>query len=232
MAFLRARATSNRAAALAALLALLSALILSGCAWTGKGKEVADALQRTEQFKSRAFTGAVNVKVSSEPNNPMHMTFTGAIDNSDAANPKMTMQMSFDADGQSQTMSVTLPGDGNLYMVSPAGTYGFPVPPGQAASSTIDSQKIYAALYKSVSDIPLVKAIASKSPDERLALIVDRLARMKSTRPATVKTLAKTIERLFLEQLTSEEIDALIKRLQAKGVVTVTGSRVAYSLPA
>ena len=96
----------------------------------------------------------------------------------------------------------------------------------------LKAQKIYVALSKDVSDIPLVKAVASKSPDERQARVVERLTRMKSTRPATLKTLAKTIERLFLEQLTPEEIDALIKRLQAKGVVTITGTRVTYSLPA
>lgn len=96
----------------------------------------------------------------------------------------------------------------------------------------LKTQNIFAALWKDVSDIPLAKAVASKSPEERQAFVVDRLAAMKSPRPATLKTLAKTIERIFLEQLTADEIDAVIKRLQAKGVVTVTGKRLTYSLSA
>jgi hypothetical protein len=74
------------------------------------------------------------------------MTFSGASDNSDAANPKMTMTIA--AEGQNTT--VAMPGDGNMYMVTPSGTFGAPVPAVDRSKTAIDSAAIYAALGKAI----------------------------------------------------------------------------------
>lgn len=94
----------------------------------------------------------------------------------------------------------------------------------------LKTQKIFSALWRDVGEIPLVKAVAT-SPKDRLAAIVGKLRTMSKTRPATVKTLTKTIESLFLKQLTPEEIEGLVKLLQSRKIVTVTGNKVTYTLP-
>ncbi len=94
----------------------------------------------------------------------------------------------------------------------------------------LKEQKIYSALRRDVADIPLAKAVVT-SPQDRLALIVEKLGTMSKNRPATVKTLTKTVETLFLKQLTSEEIEGLVKRLQSQKILTVTGNKVTYTLP-
>jgi hypothetical protein len=52
------------------------------------------------------------------------------------------------------------------------------------------------------------------------------------TRPRTLKTLGSTINALFQKQLTEHDVTGLIGKLQAQGVVTVTGTKVTYELPA
>jgi hypothetical protein len=47
-----------------------------------------------------------------------------------------------------------------------------------------------------------------------------------------VKTLSSTIGALFQKKLTEQEVAAVIGKLQAQGVVTVTGTKVTYELPA
>lgn len=131
------------------------AVSLSGCDWKGEGKNVAAAIVATSQVKTRAFTGSLKFDASTmsasqtgrsaEPTS-MTMTFNGAIDSSDAANPKMVMNMS--ADGQ--TTSVVAPGDGKVYMTSGGKSFSVTVPPDQARGRTIDPQKIYVALGDAV----------------------------------------------------------------------------------
>lgn len=128
------------------MLALLAALLLAGCTWTGKGRDVAQALEKTAAYKTRAFSGSVGFKVAGDDSKSFSMTFAGASDNSDPANPMFTMTMV--AEGQSS--GVSMPGDGNMYLVTPQGTYGVPVPQAQRGSSALDSAAIYRALGKAI----------------------------------------------------------------------------------
>jgi len=72
---------------------------------------------------------------------------------------------------------------------------------------------------------------AAKSLAERLAAVVVDLHKRGSARPRTVKTLASTIGALFQKQLSEHEVSALIERLKAQGIVTVSGTKVSYELP-
>src|SRR6476659_879524 len=106
-----------------ALIALVSALALSGCNWTGDGKSVAAAIIATSNVKTRAFTGSLKMDMSQMQGmtgstganqatpSSMTTTFSGAIDTSHESNPKMLIKMS--AEGQETTM--VAPGDGKLY---------------------------------------------------------------------------------------------------------------------
>ena len=94
----------------------------------------------------------------------------------------------------------------------------------------LKTKKVFAGRVRDVTDIPLVKAANSKSPTEKLDVVVANLRQRGASRPRTVKTLSSTISSLFQKQLSSEELDALISDLQKKGYVTVNQTKVSYSL--
>lgn len=96
----------------------------------------------------------------------------------------------------------------------------------------LKSKKILACRSKAVIDIPIVKAANSKSPSEKLSVIIGDLQRRGTSKPRTVKTLSSTINSLFQKQLPDQELDSLLNELQKQGVVTVTDTKVSYALPA
>lgn len=67
---------------------------------------------------------------------------------------------------------------------------------------------------------------------KRLEAILADLARRKSARPSTMKTLRSTINALFQKQLAAEELDALVDRLTKAGTIKVADGKVHYALPA
>ena len=95
----------------------------------------------------------------------------------------------------------------------------------------LKTRKILAGRSKSVVDIPIVKAASSKSPSERIEIIVADLKRRGSAKPRTVKTLSSTIQAIFQKQLSDEEVTGLVSGLNKKGIVKISGTKVAYSLP-
>jgi hypothetical protein len=94
----------------------------------------------------------------------------------------------------------------------------------------LKTKKVFAGRVRDVTDIPLVKAANSKSPTEKLDVVVANLRQRGASRPRTVKTLSSTISSLFQKQLSSEELDALMSELQKKGYVAVNQTKVSYSL--
>jgi hypothetical protein len=95
----------------------------------------------------------------------------------------------------------------------------------------LKTRKILAGRSKSVVDIPIVKAASSKSPLERIEIVVADLKRRGAAKPRTVKTLSSTIQAIFQKQLSDEEVTALVSGLNKKGIVKISGTKVAYSLP-
>ena len=95
----------------------------------------------------------------------------------------------------------------------------------------LKSKKVFAGRVKAVGDIPLIKASNSKSPAERLEVVLAKLKQLKATKPRTVKTLSSTIASLFQKQLTEQEVAILVAGLVSQGHVSVTGTKVTYALP-
>lgn len=95
----------------------------------------------------------------------------------------------------------------------------------------LKTKKIFAARSRDVSDIPLVKVATTKSPPEKLAVILTNLQQRGASKPRTVKTLSSTITAIFQKQLTEQELAALLIELETKGYITVNGTKVAYTLP-
>ncbi|MFO1225568.1 PIN domain-containing protein [Roseateles sp.] len=96
----------------------------------------------------------------------------------------------------------------------------------------LQERKVLAVRSKDVADIPLLKASSSKSTPERVDVVLSNLQQRGASRPRTVKTLTSTISALFQKQLSDSDVAAILKALESKGWIAVTGSRIAYSLPA
>lgn len=95
----------------------------------------------------------------------------------------------------------------------------------------LKAKKILACRSKDVTDIPIVKAANSKSPADRVAVVIADLKRRGASRPRAVKTLSSTISGIFQKQISDQEVASLIANLQKHGIVTVNGTKVSYSLP-
>ena len=71
----------------------------------------------------------------------------------------------------------------------------------------------------------------SKSPPERIALILAKLQQLKAAKPRTIKTLSSTIGSLFQNQLSEAEVELLVQGLAKKRYLEVTGAKITYALP-
>ena len=96
----------------------------------------------------------------------------------------------------------------------------------------LKGKKILACRSKDVTDIPIVKASNSKSPSEKIAVIIADLKRRGASKPRAVKTLTSTISNMFQKQLSDEELQSLLLELQTKGIISVAGTKVSYELSA
>lgn len=95
----------------------------------------------------------------------------------------------------------------------------------------LKSQKIGVARSREVGEITLLKAVNSKTLDEKAAVVIGNLKQRGASKPRTVKTLSSTILSLFQKQLPGEELTLLLAGLQSKGVITITENKVSYALP-
>jgi hypothetical protein len=96
----------------------------------------------------------------------------------------------------------------------------------------LKERKVFASRSKDVADIPLLKAANSKSVPEKIDVVVANLIQRGASKPRTLKTLTSTINSLFQKQLTEEDLVALLKGLQSKGLISINETRVTYALPA
>ena len=97
--------------------------------------------------------------------------------------------------------------------------------------SHLKSKKIFACRSKDIGDMPIVKVANSKTQPEKLAVIVTNLKQRGASKPRTVKTLSSTISSLFQKALAEDELAAILKHMEQQGFITVTGTKVGYSLP-
>lgn len=93
----------------------------------------------------------------------------------------------------------------------------------------LKSKNILTYRVKSIGEIMLAKANSTKSPEERILIVVERLARPEITKPRTVKTLSSSIASYFQKQLTDEEVSAVVAGLILRGAISVVGTRVTYA---
>lgn len=94
-------------------------------------------------------------------------------------------------------------------------------------------QGIVCSRSTSIAAMPLVPATTSGSElmAGRAKAVVENLAKRKSARPRTLKTLRTTIKALFGTQLMEDDLDRLIEQLTKRGVIKIADGKVQYELP-
>jgi len=90
---------------------------------------------------------------------------------------------------------------------------------------------------RDLAEMPIPGIVSPKTADERIDTdkridtIVKNLASRSHSRPRRRKTLASSINALFMKKLEPSEVDALIEALEQRGLITVESTgKVAYRL--
>lgn len=81
-----------------------------------------------------------------------------------------------------------------------------------------------------LAEIPVLRLSAATSNDEKIAAIVKNLASRGQSKPRKIKTLSNTINSLFTENLTEQQMAKLVKELEQKKYIRVTNGNVSYHL--
>jgi hypothetical protein len=84
---------------------------------------------------------------------------------------------------------------------------------------------------RDLAEMPIPGIVSPKSADERIESIVKNLASRTHSRPRRRKTLASSINSLFMMKLEPSEVDALMDALVKRGVIAIeNGGKVSYKL--
>jgi hypothetical protein len=65
-------------------------------------------------------------------------------------------------------------------------------------------------------------------PESALERVIADLQKRGTARPGTMKTLASSINNLFQNGLSAQQLAALIDTLRLRGIITVNGTKVSY----
>lgn len=95
----------------------------------------------------------------------------------------------------------------------------------------LKSRKIKVQRERDLAEIPMLRMSSATSNDEKVAAIVKNLAGRGQSRPRKVKTLSNTINSLFTENLSDQQLEALVKALEKGQYIKVNNGNVSYHLP-
>jgi len=95
----------------------------------------------------------------------------------------------------------------------------------------LKARHIFAARSASIEEMPQAKPSSKKLASERAQMFAESLRQPKSTKPRTVETLGRHIVTFFKkQQLSADEVAAVIADLQRLGYVSVLLGKVTYTL--
>lgn len=84
---------------------------------------------------------------------------------------------------------------------------------------------------KDLAEIPVIRMSTATSTDDKLNAIVKNLAGRGQSRPRKIKTLTNTINALFTEKLSEQQLAALIEDMEKRKLIVVKNGNVSYQLP-
>jgi len=95
----------------------------------------------------------------------------------------------------------------------------------------LKSRKIKVQRERDLAEIPVLRISAATSTDDKLAAIVKNLVGRGQSRPRKVITLGNTINSLFTEKLSEQQLAAMVRELERKQFIKVSDGNVSYHLP-
>jgi hypothetical protein len=95
----------------------------------------------------------------------------------------------------------------------------------------LKSKKIRIQRERDLAEILVLRLSVATSNDEKVSAIVNNLASRGQARPRKVKTLSNTINSLFTENLTEQQLAGLVKELEQRQYIKVANGNVTYKLP-
>ena len=95
----------------------------------------------------------------------------------------------------------------------------------------LKQRKVRVMRERDLAEIPLLQIANATSKDEKIAAIVKNLASRGTTRPRKLKTLANTINSLFLKKLEEKELMGLVDEMQSRNYIRIDEGKVSYTLP-
>ncbi|PHS33566.1 MAG: hypothetical protein COA95_00910 [Methylophaga sp.] len=95
----------------------------------------------------------------------------------------------------------------------------------------LKTRKINVQREKDLGEVPVLRISSATNDDEKVQAIIKNLSGRGHSKPRKIKTLANTINSLFTENLSEDELSSLIKILQSKKYIIVNESNVSYKLP-
>ena len=95
----------------------------------------------------------------------------------------------------------------------------------------LKTKKISVTRSRDVTSISMTKPTKKKSTAEKIEITITNLQQRGASRPRTLKTLSSTVNSIFQKQLSDKELNSLIRTLQNKKIITVSGTKVSYTFP-
>jgi hypothetical protein len=83
---------------------------------------------------------------------------------------------------------------------------------------------------RDIGEIPVLKVSSSTTDTEKLEAIVKNLLGRGQSKPRKLKTLANTINSIFTEKLSDQELGELIDQMTSTGKILVSEGNVSYRL--
>jgi PIN domain len=94
----------------------------------------------------------------------------------------------------------------------------------------LKDKTIFAALEKSINDIPLLKVLNAKTPQDRATLVMEKLRSNPGNIPTTVKGFSSIIKKALLDTAGDEEVKSIIAFMEDRKDISVKSSKVTFNL--
>jgi hypothetical protein len=94
----------------------------------------------------------------------------------------------------------------------------------------LKSKKIKIQRERDLAEIPVLRISTATSHDEKITAIVKNLVTRGQSRPRKTKTLSNTINSLFTENLSEQQLTALVQELEKRHYIKLNNGNVTYQL--
>ncbi len=95
----------------------------------------------------------------------------------------------------------------------------------------LKERRIFAQRERDLAEIPILRISNATSVEEKIEAIVKNFAARGHSRPRKLRTLASTINSLFMRTLEEPQIASIIEQLEKQNLIVVENENVSYKPP-